>query len=187
VLSTLPLPVLARMTSDLPDALRAAADELNHVSIRAVNLGVRGPPPHPDAQWIYFPEHAFTYHRIGIPTALTPAMAPAGHHALVAEISFRPDADPGRDASLEDTIDGLLRAGLLASRDDVTHARVVDIPYAYVVFDQPRRRVLRELVGWYLAHGVVPMGRYGTWDYLAMEDSLVHGREVAAWIGRAAT
>ena len=184
VLASLPLPTLARMTSDLPQALRAAAEELTHISIRAVNLGVAGPPAHADAQWIYFPEPAFVFHRIGIPTALTPAMAPAGHHALVAEISFRPDDDPGGESSLEDTIDGLLRAGLLASREAINHARVVDIDHAYVVFDRTRRRVLRELVGWYLQRGVVPMGRYGTWDYLAMEDSLVHGREVAAWIGR---
>jgi hypothetical protein len=29
---------------------------------------------------------------------------------------------------------------------------------------------------------VIPIGRYGTWDYLAMEDSLVHGRQAARWI-----
>ena len=42
--------------------------------------------------------------------------------------------------------------------------------------------VVRHLYRWYLDRGVVTMGRYGTWDYLAMEDSLVHGRQVAAWI-----
>lgn len=184
VLASLPLPVLAAMTSDLPAELLEAAQQLSHVSIRAVNLGVAGPPPHPNAQWVYFPEPAFPYHRVGIPTALTPAMAPLGHHALVAEISFRPDADPGVQASLDQTIDGLLAARLLTSRDAITHARVVDIPHAYVVFDQARRRVLRALIGWYLERGIVPMGRYGTWDYLAMEDSLVHGRELAAWLGQ---
>ncbi|RKY17079.1 MAG: hypothetical protein DRQ55_16620 [Planctomycetota bacterium] len=182
VLTSMPLPTLAAMTSDLPDELRAAARELGHVSIRAVNLGVSGPPPHPDAQWIYFPEPEFLFHRIGIPTALTPSMAPDGHHALVAEISFRPDADPGAEASLEQCIDGLLRAGLLRDRDSVVHARVVDIPHGYVLFDEARRRVLPQLLSWYLERGVVPMGRYGSWDYLAMEDSLIHGRQVAQWL-----
>jgi protoporphyrinogen oxidase len=182
VLASLPLPALAAMTSDLPDDLVAAARALTHVSIRAVNLGVRGDAPHPDAQWIYFPEDEFLHHRVGIPTALTPAMAPAGHHALVAEISYRPDDDPGRDASLERTLDGLHRCGLLANRDAVTHARVVDIPHAYVVFDRARRELLPKLLAWYVERGVIPMGRYGTWDYLAMEDSLVHGRQVAQWL-----
>ena len=62
------------------------------------------------------------------------------------------------------------------------HAQVVDIPEAYVVFDRARRRVLPELLRWYVARGVVPIGRYGTWDYLAMEDCLRQGRQAAAWV-----
>jgi protoporphyrinogen oxidase len=182
VLSSLPLTTLARITTDIPADLRAAAAELDHVSIRAVNLGVSGEPVHPDAQWVYFPEPGFPFHRIGLPTALTPAMAPAGHHSLVAEISFRPDADPGADASLDQAIAGLLSAGFLRDRNDVVVSSVVDIPLAYVVFDKRRREVLPGLMRWFVERGIVPMGRYGTWDYLAMEDSLRHGREVARWI-----
>ncbi len=186
ILTSLPLPALARLTTDLPEALRAAAAELSHVSVRAVNLGVKGPPPHPDAQWIYFPEEALPFHRIGLPTALTPAMAPAGHHSLVAEIAFRPDEDRGAEASLDATLAGLVSTGLLASPHDVVHARVVDIPEAYVVFDAARRRVLPQLFRWFLDHEVLPLGRYGAWDYLSMEDCLRHGKQAAEWIaGRA--
>lgn len=186
VLSSLPLTTLARITTDIPADLRAAAEELDHVSIRAVNLGVRGEPVHTDAQWVYFPEPAFPFHRIGLPTALTPTMAPSGHHSLVAEISFRPDDDPGAEASLEQTIAGLVRSGFLRDPADVVTSQVVDIPLAYVVFDKQRREVLPGLMRWFVERGIVPMGRYGTWDYLAMEDSLRHGREVARWIaGRA--
>ncbi len=182
VLSSLPLTTLARMTTDLPDALRQAVNDLDHVSIRAVNLGVRGEPVHADAQWVYFPEPDIPFHRVGLPTALTPAMAPSGHHSLVAEISFRPDQDPGARASLDQSISALQRSGFLKSPDDIVESTVVDIPLAYVVFDRRRREILPELSRWYVERGVVPMGRYGTWDYLAMEDSLRHGREVAAWI-----
>lgn len=182
VLSSLPLPALCRITRDLPDGLRAAAERLTHVSIRAVNLGVRGDPPHADAQWVYFPEAYAPFHRIGLPTALTPAMAPDGHHSLVAEISFRPDDDPGQQASVDATLDALERSGFLRDRADIVHSRVVDIPEAYVVFDRARREVLPALYAWFLERRIVPMGRYGVWDYLAMEDSLVHGRQVAEWV-----
>ena len=183
ILSSLPLTVLAKITTDMPSDLKAAAADLDHVSIRAVNLGVRGEPVHADAQWVYFPEASAPFHRIGLPTALTPTMAPSGHHSLVAEISFRPEDDPGPEASLEQTVSSLLRCGFLRSRDDIVTSKVVDIPLAYVVFDKRRREVLPELMRWFVQNGIVPMGRYGTWDYLAMEDSLRHGREVAAWIG----
>jgi protoporphyrinogen oxidase len=182
ILSSIPLTTLAKITTDIPSDLKAAAADLDHVSIRAVNLGVRGEPVHTDAQWVYFPEPSAPFHRIGLPTALTPAMAPSGHHSLVAEISFRPHDDPGPEASLEQTVASLLQCGFLRSRDDIVTSKVVDIPLAYVVFDKRRREVLPELMRWFVQHGIVSMGRYGTWDYLAMEDSLRHGREVASWI-----
>jgi hypothetical protein len=72
--------------------------------------------------------------------------------------------------------------GFLRDRADVVQTRVLDIPEAYVVFDRARRRVVPQLLDWYLERDVIPIGRYGTWDYLAMEDSLVHGRQAARWI-----
>lgn len=187
VLTSLPLPALARLTTDLPAALRESAARLRHISVRVVNLGVRGAPVAAGAQWIYFPEPAAPFHRIGLPAALTPAMAPPGHHSLVAEISFRPEQPPERDASVEQTIAALLASGLLRSRSDVVVTRVLDIPEAYVSFDRERRAVLPGLLRWYVERRVVPMGRYGTWDYLSMEDSLLHGRATAAWLGATPT
>ncbi len=181
ILTSLPLTALARFTTDLPEGLRDAVGELSSVSIRAVNLGVRGPAFHPDAQWVYVPEADAPFHRVGLPAALTPAMAPDGHHALVAEISFTPSDDPGPTAHLEQTVEALTKRGFLADPADIVHTRIVDIEHAYVVFDRQRREVLPALLRWYLDRGVVPMGRYGTWDYLAMQDSLIHGREAAAW------
>jgi protoporphyrinogen oxidase len=183
VFTSLPLSTLARLTHDLPDALREAARSLCHVSIRVINLGVRGEAAHPGMQWVYVPAPDVPFHRIGLPAALTPAMAPAGHHSLVAEISFRPDAPPAREQSLEDTLRALLDMGFLRDRADIVQTEVLDIPEAYVVFDHARRRVVPQLLRWYLEHDVIPMGRYGTWDYLAMEDSLVHGRQAARWLG----
>ncbi len=52
-----------------------------------------------------------------------------------------------------------------------------------MVFDRARRRVLPRLLRWYVERGIVPIGRYGAWDYLSMEDCLIHGREVARWAG----
>lgn len=178
VLSSLPLHHLARLTRDLPHDLRAAVDALSAVSIRAINLGVRG-PARSEAQWIYVPEPAHPFHRVGLPTALTPAMAPEGHHSLVAEIAYVASDDPGVDAHRAATLTSLRALGLLDDEHEVVLEHGVDIPTAYVVFDAARRELLPRLLRFFLDHGVIPMGRYGAWDYLAMEDSLVHGREAA--------
>jgi protoporphyrinogen oxidase len=182
VLSSLPITALARMTSDLPRELAEAAATLEHVSIRVVNIGLRGEPVHQGAQWVYVPDPEPPFHRVGLPTALTPAMAPEGHHQLVAEISMRPGQEPDGDDSLGATLAGLVGLGMVRDPDDVVYARVVDIPEAYVVFDRARRAVLPKLLRFYAERGIVPIGRYGTWDYLSMGDAMHHGQEAARWI-----
>ena len=42
-------------------------------------------------------------------------------------------------------------------------------------YEGARRRLLRYLE----AHEIYPCGRYGTWDYGSMEDSMMQGRAVA--------
>lgn len=182
VLSSLPLPALARLTTDLPAALREAATTLRHVGVRVVNLGVRGPAAHPGAQWVYVPDPQVPYHRLGFPCALTPAMAPPGHHAIVAEISRLPDDPVPPAESAAATRRALLASGFLRDERDVVHEWVMDIDEAYVVFDRARRAALPALFRWYVERGVLPMGRYGAWDYLGMEDCLRHGRQAAEWV-----
>lgn len=182
VLSSLPITTLARMTSDLPRELADEAARLEHVSIRVVNIGVRGEPVHPGVQWVYVPDPELPFHRVGLPTALTAAMAPDGHHQLVAEISFRPGEAPDQDESLDATLAGLVGLGLLRDRSEVVYTRVIDIPEAYVVFDRARRVALPKLLRFYLDRNIVPLGRYGTWDYLSMGDCMHHGQVAARWI-----
>lgn len=181
VLSSLPLSRLAALTSDLPDELAELAGTLSAVSVRCVDLGVRGPAPLGDVQWVYVPSLDVPFHRVGFPAALCPAMAPDGCHSMAAEIAFTTDDDPGADAHLAAVREHLTAMGALASNSDVLVEHVDTIPDAYVVFDAARRRALRPLLEWYVGHGVLPVGRYGTWDYLSMQDSLAHGRDAAGW------
>lgn len=181
VLTSLPLSRLAALTTDLPDALRDAAASLSAVSIRCVDLGVRGDSPLGDVQWVYVPAPDAPFHRVGFPAALCPAMAPDGCHSLAAEIAFDADDDPGVEAHVAATREHLVAMGALSADAEVLVEHVDTITDAYVVFDAARRRALRPLLEFYVGHGVLPMGRYGTWDYLSMQDSLAHGRDAAAW------
>src|SRR5947208_1105005 len=53
LISTMPLPVLIRQIgSDVPDAVRAAAEQLRYVSVRCVHLGI-GREKLTEKHWIY--------------------------------------------------------------------------------------------------------------------------------------
>ena len=56
---------------------------------------------------------------------------------------------------------------------------VLDIKYAYVVFDAHRQRHLQGLIDYLEACDIFTAGRYGRWDYYSMEDSILSGKAAA--------
>ena len=178
LVSTLPLPELIAMASPVPDPLRDAAARLDYVSVCNANVGLEGARV-PDAHWIYFPEPAFPFYRMGVPSNLSRRLVPEGAVALSFEASYRRGAAPGAgfaDAALA----AAEAAGLVGGPYRRLTTRVLHIEYGYVVFDDHRRRHLPPLLEHLRRHGVISTGRYGGWEYSSMEDAIQHGREAAA-------
>lgn len=179
LLSTIPLKALCRLIDPLPDEVRHAAALLRSISVTCVELGVDGPPRVP-FHWAYFAEPEFAFYRVGSPSQVHPALAPAGCTSYAVEFSHQgPTADHA--TLIRQAVDGLERAGVLRS-SDVRLARARTIPTAYVIVDHAceaaREVILRHLA----AVGVDVAGRYGQWEYSGMEDALVSGEAAAARI-----
>ncbi len=56
---------------------------------------------------------------------------------------------------------------------------MVDIKYAYVVFDRHYRAATDAIRGWLEARGIINIGRYGGWEYSSMEDAILAGKRTA--------
>ncbi len=181
LVSTVPLPELIAMARAVPDALREAAARLDYVSVCSANVGLEGATV-PDAHWIYFPEPAYPFYRMGIPTNLSPRLAPARAVALSFEASYRRGEAPG-PAFAEVALAAAVEAGLVRGPYCLLTSRLVHLQYGYVVFDEHRRRHLPALLEFLRGHGVISTGRYGAWEYSSMEDAIRHGREAAATAG----
>ncbi|HVS17847.1 MAG TPA: amine oxidase, partial [Planctomycetota bacterium] len=61
-------------------------------------------------------------------------------------------------------------------------AELKELTYAYVVFDEHYYEAVRTITSWLEARDIFPRGRYGSWIYNSMEDSLMAGRDVARHI-----
>jgi protoporphyrinogen oxidase len=61
----------------------------------------------------------------------------------------------------------------------VLFAELKELRYAYVVFDDNYYSCVDKLIKYFEANDVFPRGRYGSWIYNAMEDSILAGRDVA--------
>ena len=158
---------------------------LRCTSVRYFNVATKS-SPRADYHWIYVPEEKYPFYRVGIYTNAVPAMAPPGRGSLYVELSERGPRPTG--AALDDlvrrTAEGLVAAGALASTDEILFADLMEIEYAYVVFDDHYYQATDTIRAWLEAHDVFPRGRYGSWTYNSMEDCLIAGREVAETINR---
>lgn len=177
LISTLPLPeLIARMDpAPAPPAVREAAAALRWIRWRYLDVAARAEVP-ADYHWVYVPEARLPFFRVGVYSNASPAMAPAGAASLYVELDDR--AGPIDEAEVAR---GLVEVGALARAEDLAFTQVHEIEHAYVVFDDDHGPATALLHRWLASVGIRSCGRYGAWVYNSMEDSMIQGREAAAW------
>jgi protoporphyrinogen oxidase len=178
LISTLPLAVAYRMLKGSPDTLVAAAEKLHAISVLNINLGIDRPNIS-DQHWIYFPEDQYIFSRIGFPMNFSGSVAPNGTSSIYIEITHPRNSTPNVQEAFERSIVDLQKCGILVQGDRVLTRHVLDIKFAYVVFDQHRQLHLQNLIDYLESRDIFTAGRYGRWDYYSMEDSILSGKSAA--------
>jgi protoporphyrinogen oxidase len=178
LISTLPIPLAYHLLKDTPDDLKHSAQQLQAISVLNINVGVDRPRIS-DQHWIYFPENQFIFSRIGFPMNFSASVAPEGASSIYIEITHQQNEKLGIEESFERSIVDLQKCGILRADDRVLTRHVLDIKFAYVVFDEHRQKHLQNLVDYLESRSILTAGRYGRWDYFSMEDSILSGKAAA--------
>jgi protoporphyrinogen oxidase len=178
LISTLPLPLAYRMLKDTPQELVASAQKLHAVSVLNINIGINRPHVS-DQHWIYFPEDQFIFSRVGFPMNFSKSVAPEGTSSMYIEITHQPHEKLNVEQAFDRSIQDLQKCGILRKEDRVVTRHVIDLKYAYVVFDQHRQAHLQDLIDYLHSRDIYTAGRYGAWDYYSMEDSILSGKKAA--------
>jgi protoporphyrinogen oxidase len=182
VVSTLPLPALARLLDPAPKpGVLRAASALGFRDLLLVAVAVDRPFV-TDQTWIYLPDRSLPFGRIHEPKNWSRALAPPERSLVVAEyFCFRNDSIW---ASLDErlaqlTVDGLERLGYLR-RGEVSGTRIVRVPAAYPLFEVGYERhaaAVREgLAGIANIHLA---GRSGCFAYQNMDHAIRSGIDAA--------
>ncbi len=172
--SSIPLKTLCEKSND--PLLRDAARRLSHSSTIAINLGLRGElaPELAEAHWIYVPDRAIPFYRVGFYSNISRGMCPPGHASLYVEVGT-----PG-DRIDEVDVAGDLQPRVLQSLRDLGWVRFDAIACvvthvmrcAYVHHTPEREAAVAAILHRLAEFDVHPIGRYGLWDYMSMEDSI---------------
>lgn len=176
--SSIPLKSLCEMTND--HELRHTAKELSHSSTVSFNIGLRGPlrPEFENIHWLYVPDRGIPFYRVGFYSNIGTGMSTPGHGALYVEVGL-PSEEIDRVDLARDLQQRVLKS--LEALGWIDSAEVACIVLhvmhcAYIHHTPLRDEALATILARLRSSGICPIGRYGLWDYVGMEDSMESAR-----------
>ncbi len=184
LISSIPMIDLRRLIiNKIPDKVKNAFLKLRYISIYNLNLGIDRTKIS-DKHWIYYPEEKFSFFRVGFPMNFSQNVTPRDKSSLYAEVSYSDKKPLARKDINKIITEDLISAGILNENDAVLVSHVNDIKYGYVVYDSNYRDSLKILKDYLKENHIFPIGRFGKWKYMSMEDVIIDGKAVAQEINQ---
>ncbi|MCK4648266.1 FAD-dependent oxidoreductase [bacterium] len=183
LVSTIPLPELIKIIDRIPEKINKASKRLRYVSVLNLNLGIRRENIS-DKHWVYFPEKDFSFYRVGFASNFSSYLAPKGTSSIYAEISYSKDRPLDKKRIIKRVIKDLMKVGIITSRDRILVKLVLDIKYAYPLYDHNHREGVATIQKFLRENDIYSIGRFGSWEYLSMEDVINRARTTAYKLNR---
>lgn len=179
LVSSIPLVTLGRLLQGVPTALRRYWARLRCTAVVAVHVAVRRERPAPRRHWVYFSDPRLCFFRVGFPTNFSECLAPPGTMLLYAETTQPAGRRIAPHRLVARVLRDLRHIGLLGARGDLLAAYPVYIPIAYIVYDRYHQEATDQIHQFLREQHIWSIGRYGRWQYTAMEDAIRDGQATA--------
>jgi hypothetical protein len=133
-----------------------------------VGIGVKQPCPSTKS-WMYFPEANCPFYRVTYLSNYSPYMTPDKdtHYSLLCETSYSEFKPVDGRRIVDDTINGLVNAGMLKETDkrDIVDTWVYHADYSYPTPSVERDGILSQVIPYLEQNGIYSRGRFGMWKY----------------------
>ena len=180
IVSTQPLKELLLSIKDLPKNISTLIKKLECTSTRCINLGIKYKKDLPkmikDINWIYVPEKKYPFYRVGIYSNVSKNLAPKKCYSLYIEMSDIKDCDK--------IIPILKKTGIMNDDDEVISLNVIDMQYAYVIFNKDRKKTLDTIFKFLKDNNIYCIGRYGSWEYSFIEKNIIDAKNLAIYLNK---
>ena len=182
LISTMPVDDLV-CRSDLDD-LKPAAAKLKRSATHVIGIGLKGAPgPHLKSKcWIYFPEDNVPFYRVTVFSNYSPNNVPDIQRfwSLMAEVSESPQKPVECANVVEQTVAGMIAAGLIEKSADVVSTWHFRAGHGYPTPSLGRDEAIGALLPGLEGYGIFSRGRFGAWKYEVsnQDHSLMQGVEL---------
>ncbi len=174
LISTIPLRDLLLLTNNT--YFTKLSKELVSTKVYSINIVAVADCPS-DAHWIYFPEEKYDFYRISLPKNYYPDSAPYNHNIFSIEISSRSN---NKTININyESIKNQLKSLSIFNIKEVLNTYTYEIKVAYCIYDFNRTKIVNEALSQLEKYFIYSTGRFGKWEYSAMEDAILYGKELA--------
>ena len=181
LISTIPLPQLPYLIKGLPKETVSLLKKLRWNSIFNLNLGIEK-KDYFRRHWIYFPQEDIRFFRIGFFHNFSSYLAPLHKSSLYIEVSYSKDKPIDKSTTILRIKKDLKRVGILTHRDRICVQDTNDIKYGYPIYDNRYSLTREKILKFLLKNNIISCGRYGSWRYMSMEESILDGREAIKYL-----
>jgi UDP-galactopyranose mutase len=178
IISTIPLPELPLIVKKIPGRISGLFTRLKWNSVFNLNLGINKKDVG-GRHWVYFAQKDISFFRAGFAHNFSEFVAPAGKGSLYTEVAYSKDKPIDRHKIVPRIKDDLRKFGILSSNDMICTEDINDIKYGYPIYDAYYDKARSGILEYLYHKDVISCGRYGSWRYMSMEESLLDGRRAA--------
>ncbi len=182
-ISSIPLPLLIQKIH-APQNIQSCSDTLKSIYITYWDILVKNTSyQKEDYHWIYFPENQYPFHRVGSYSAADSDAVPSKEYRsyYVETSHLHRDSMKSSQSKILQALNDL---GTLLKNDEIVEIRQSTIDQAYVIFDHHYAENREILLQYLKEHQIHSIGRYGGWQYNAMENSIMDGKRNADLINK---
>lgn len=178
LISTIALPELPYIIKGLPQHIGFLFKKLRWNSIFNLNLGIEK-KDHSKKHWIYFPEKEPCFFRVGFFHNFSSFLSPAGKGSLYVEVSYSENKPLDKSGIVSRIKEDLKKVKILTPGSRICAQDINDIKYGYPIYDKNYRRAREEILAYLRQNNIISCGRYGSWQYMSMEDVVLQGKKIA--------
>lgn len=175
LISSLPLTEICKIIKDIPQNINTASSLLKYTSGYLISLGFNKPEI-ANKLWYYIYDKKILPARVYSPSLKSPDNAPLGCSSIQAELYFNQDnkIKSPADTILNNTINKFIKMGLFQEEDLILKDIRIE-KYANVIFDHniyDNRKIVLDFLNY---NNIYSIGRFGEWDYLWSDQSMLSG------------
>jgi len=178
LISTIPLNFLLITSEEILLKFREIEKRLQH-NVVYIYTFMLEKPTGIKAHWFYVPQKEIPFYRITFLETLS-GTRPKGRGLIQVEVSSLEHLD-GRELKKiqEDIISNLKRLEVITSSNQINAVYRELLNPAYVIFHKEYEQDINQVLDYLKSLDIHSIGRYGSWKYTNMKDSLQDGRDIA--------